>query len=153
MSSKILNGFTLSSETKQAQHIDKSAVRREKVVLNLAEQGDIARAMLSGTDYLSCRVVIEKDANGNEVEVEKVKKVKKVRRWFYNNGGEEWYLEIRYANKALELAKGKTAIVIPTKDKIVSTIELAIQAVEEKELDSSIAKIAEEKKKGFSKAV
>ena len=116
----------------------------------LTEQGDIARTMLSGTDYLSCRVVVEKDANGNEVEVEKVKKV---RRWFYNNGGEEWYLEIRYANKALELAKGKTAIVIPTKDKIVSTIELAIQAVEEKELDSSIAKIAEEKKKGFSKAV
>ena len=150
MVGKILNGFTLSSETKQAQHIDKSAVRREKVVLNLAEQGDIARAMLSGNDYVSCRVVVEKDANGNEVEVEKVKKV---RRWFYNNGGEEWYLEIRYANKALELAKGKTAIVIPTKDKIVSTIELAIQAVEEKELDSSIAKIAEEKKKGFSKAV
>ena len=106
--------------------------------------------MLSGNDYVSCRVVVEKDANGNEVEVEKVKKV---RRWFYNNGGEEWYLEIRYANKALELAKGKTAIVIPTKDKIVSTIELVIQAVEEKELDSSIAKIAEEKKKGFSKAV
>jgi hypothetical protein len=71
----------------------------------------------------------------------------------YVHGGEEWYLEIRYANKALELAKDKTAIVIPTKDKIVSTIELAIQAVEEKELDSSIAKIAEEKKKGFSKAV
>ena len=153
MVGKILNGFTLSSETKQAQHIDKSAVRREKVVLNLAEQGDIARAMLSGNDYVSCRVVVEKDTNGNEVEVEKVKKVKKVRRWFYNNGGEEWYLEIRYANKALELAKGKTAIVIPTKDKIVSTIELVIQAVEEKELDSSIAKIAEEKKKGFSKAV
>ena len=153
MVGKILNGFTLSSETKQAQHIDKSAVRREKVVLNLAEQGDRARAMLSGNDYVSCRVVVEKDTNGNEVEVEKVKKVKKVRRWFYNNGGEEWYLEIRYANKALELAKGKTAIVIPTKDKIVSTIELAIQAVEEKELDSSIAKIAEEKKKGFSKGV
>ena len=150
MSSKILNGFTLSSETKQSQHIDKSAIRRDKVVLNLAEQGDIARAMLLGNDYVACRVVVEKDATGNEVEVEKVKKV---RRWFYNNGGEEWYLEIRYANKALELAKGKTAIVIPTKDKIVPTIELAIQAVEEKELDSSIAKIAEEKKKGFSKAV
>ena len=64
MSSKILNGFTLTSETKQAQHIDKSAVRREKVVLNLSEQGDIARAMLSGNDYVSCRVVVEKDANG-----------------------------------------------------------------------------------------
>ena len=150
MVSKILSSLNLSDETKKAQQIDKSAVRREKIVLNLTEQADIAKAMLSGTDYLGCRVVVGKDANGNEVEVEKVKKV---RRWFYNNGGEEWYLEIRYANKALELAKGKTAIVIPTKDKIVSTIELAIQAVEEKELDSSIAKIAEEKKKGFSKAV
>ena len=148
--SKVLNSFTLSSETKQAQHIDKSAVRREKLVLNLAEQADIATAMLSGNDYVACRVVVEKDANGNDVEVEKVKKA---RRWFYNNGGEEWYLEIRYANKALELAKGKTSIVIPTKDKIVETIELAIQAVEGKELDTAIAKIAEEKKKGFSKAV
>ena len=106
--------------------------------------------MLEGNDYTSCRIVVEKDANGNEIEVEKLKKV---RRWFYNNGGEEWYLEIRYANKALELAKGKTAIVIPTKGKISETIELAIQAVEEKELDTAIAKVAEEMKKGFSKAV
>ena len=51
-----------------------------------------------------------------------------------------WFLEIRYANKALELAEGKTAIAIQSKDKIVGTIEKVIEAVIGKELDLAISK-------------
>ena len=38
-------------------------------------------------------------------------------------------MEIRYGNKALELAEGKTAIAIQSKDNIVGTIEKVIEAV------------------------
>ena len=45
-----------------------------------------------------------------------------------------------YGNRALELAEGKTAIAIQSKDKIVGTIEKVIEAVIAKELDTAIAK-------------
>ena len=48
-------------------------------------------------------------------------------------------MEVRYGNKALELAEGKTAIAIQSKDKIVRTIEKIIEAVIAKELDTAIA--------------
>ena len=49
-------------------------------------------------------------------------------------------MEIRYGNKALELAEGKTAIAIQNKENIVGTIEKVIEAVIEKELDTAITK-------------
>ena len=49
-------------------------------------------------------------------------------------------MEIRHGNRALELAQGKTAIAIQSKDKIVGTIEKVIEAVIGKELDTAIAK-------------
>jgi len=142
--SKILSTFTLSNETKQPQQLNKTLLRREKVVKNLLEQGDIAKAMLNGTDYVSTRLVTKLDVDGNPREVEQRRRVK---RWFYNNGGNEWYLEIRFANKAVELAKGKTAIVVASKDKLVETIETAVKAVESGECDSAIQKLADEKKR------
>ena len=49
-------------------------------------------------------------------------------------------MEIRYGNKALELAEGKTAIAIQSKNIIVGTIEKVIEAVIGKELDTAITK-------------
>jgi hypothetical protein len=142
----ILNKLTLTNETKQAPIIDKTALRREKVVTNLMEQADIAKAMIDGKEYVAMRVV--EDEEGNSVE-----KAKRIKHWFYNNGNTEWFLEIRYANKAMELQKGKTAIVVANKNKLVETIELVASAVKKGELDLAINKIAEEKKRSFAKSV
>ena len=139
MTTKFLDTLTLSSETEKVQHIDKTATLREKLLLSLAEQGDMAKAMLEGRDYTAVRVVVEQDNEGTEVEVEKVVQV---RRWFYTNNGKEWYLEIRYDNKAIELAPGRTSILVSNRDRIVEVIETVIRAVEEKELDAAIAEIA-----------
>jgi len=147
--SKIISTLTLSSETKQPLQLNKTLLRREKVVGNLREQCDIAKAMLEGTDYVATHLVTKNDTEGNPKQVEQRRRIK---RWFFNNGGNEWYLEIRYANKAVELAKGKTAIVIPSKEKLVDTIEKAAQAVESGELDSAIQKLADEKKRSFQRA-
>lgn len=140
----ILSKLKLTNETKQAVAVDKTALRRDKVLKNLLEQGEIAKAMLNGTDYVSTRLVTKIDVEGNPREVEKRRRIK---RWFYNNGKSEWFLEIRFANRAVELAKGKTAIVVPNKDKLVETIELVASAVSNGELDTAINKIADEKKR------
>jgi hypothetical protein len=106
--------------------------------------------MLEGTEYVSTRIVTKNDIDGNPKKIEQRRRVK---RWFFNNGGDDWYLEVRYANKALELAKGKTSIVVASKDKLVETIETVAKAVEGGELDSAIEKIVKEKRGGFVKAV
>ena len=147
--SKVISSFTLSNETKKPLQLNKALHRREKIVRNLLEQGDIAKAMLDGNEYVSTRLVTKPDIDGNPKEVEQRRRIK---RWFFNNGGNEWYLEIRYANKAVELAKGKTSIVIPSKEKIVGTIELAVKVVEGGELDTEIQKLADEKRRSFEKA-
>ena len=144
--SKLISSFNLSNETKKPFQLNKTLQRREKIFRNLLEQSDIAKAMLDGTDYVSTRVVTKPDIDGNPKQVEQRRRGK---RWFFNNGGNEWYLEIRYANKAVELAKGKTSIVVANKDKLVETIELAAKAVESGELDTAIEKIAKEKKRAF----
>ena len=147
--SKIISTLTLSNQTKQPLGLNKTLLRREKVVANLLEQADVAKAMLEGTDYVATHLVRKTDIDGNPKQVEQRRRIK---RWFFNNGGDEWYLEIRYANKPVELAKGKTAIVIPSKEKIVETIEMAKQAVESGELDGVLQKLADEKKRSFERA-
>jgi hypothetical protein len=142
----IPNKLTLTNETKQAPIIDKTVLRREKVVTNLLEQADIAKAMLEGKDYVAMRTV--QDEQGNSVE-----KAKRVKKWFFNNGTAEWFLEVRYANKTIELAKNKNAITVANKGKLVETIELVASAVGNGELDTAINKIAEEKKRSFAKSV
>ena len=146
--SKVISSFTLSNETKKPLQLNKALHRREKIVQNLLEQGDVAQAMLEGTDYVATRLVTKLDVDGNPKEVEQRRRIK---RWFFNNGGNEWYLEIRYANKAVELAKGKTSILIPSKEKIVETIEMATKTVEGGELDNAIQKLADEKRRSFEK--
>ena len=146
--SKVISSFTLSNETRKPLQLNKALHRREKIVQNLLEQGDVAKAMLEGTDYVATRLVTKLDVDGNPKEVEQRRRIK---RWFFNNGGNQWYLEIRYANKAVELAKGKTSILIPSKEKIVETIEMAVKAVEGGELDNAIQKLADEKRRSFEK--
>ena len=140
----ILSKLTLTNDTKKEVAVDKTALRRAKVVMNLLEQADIAKAMLDGKEYVAMRTV--QDEQGNSVE-----KAKRVKKWFFNNGTAEWFLEVRYANKAIEIAKNKTAISVANKSKLVETIQLVANAVENCELDTAINKIAEEKKRAFAK--
>ena len=88
-------------------------------------------------EYVAVKEVAQRDANGNTVFVEKQKRMTN---WFYTNNGKNWFLEVRYGNRALELAEGKTAIAIQSKEKIVETTEKVVEAVIAKELDTTIAK-------------
>ena len=134
----ILSTFNLTDTAKQTPKLDKSTQRRLKLMANLSEQRKLAEAMLKGEDYVVTKAVWTKDADGKDVKVQKTKRLK---RWFYNNGDREWFLELRFANKAMELAQGKTAIAIKSKSEIVGTIEKVMEAVEAKELDTVIEQV------------
>ena len=146
----ILSAFNLTDTAKQTPKLDKSTQRRLKLMANLSEQRKLAEAMLKGEDYVATKAVWTKDAEGKDVKVQKTKRLK---RWFYNNGDKEWYLELRFANQAMEPAQGKTAIAIPSKEQLLETIDQAIKAVEAKELDSLMTQMAEDKRRAFSKSI
>ena len=138
----ILSGFELA-ETKKVVVTDSVAERRIKLLSNLDEQKLAAQAVIEGKEYYGEKSVWQTNDNGEKI---KTTAQRRVRQWFYTNDGSTWYLEVRYANKPLQLAKGKTAIVIATKDKLVETIEQVIEAVKANELDAAITAFTENKK-------
>lgn len=135
----ILSTLTINNVQKRTAYVDKLAQRRVKMLENLKEQRNSAAALIEGTDYTATKAVWEKDENGVDV---KVQKPKRLRNWFYNNGEGEWYLQLRFANKTLELQPGKFSIVVASKEKLVETIDKLIEAVTAKELDPLMAKIS-----------
>ena len=138
-----MSGFELA-EAKKTVATDSVAERRIKLLSNLDEQKLAAQAVLAGKEYYGEKTVWQTDDSGKKT---KATAQRRVRQWFYTNDGSTWYLEVRYANKPLQLAKGKTAIVIATKDKLVETIEQVIAAVKAYELDTAITAAVDAKRR------
>lgn len=114
-------------------------VRRNKLIAKLAEQAAIVQATIKGEQYSSTRYkkVIDNDGNTKTVEVEK-----RVKRWTYVGEDGKLYLTVRYGNKLIELAKNKQAIEVGDNVGLLKTIDVLKQAVENGELDTQIASVA-----------
>jgi len=137
----ILSTFNLS-DAKKVNAMNKNAIRRSKLVKKLDEQILIAEAMLKGEEYIGTKTVITRDEDG---ETTRTKEPKRVNKWFYTNDGSEWYLEVKYGNRALQLAKDKTAILVGELDNMTTVIKQVKQAVLANELDAAIDAVATRK--------
>ena len=60
-------------------------------------------------------------------------------------------MNIRYGNRVLELAKGKSAIEVATPAELINTLELIRKAVSDGELDAQIDGASGAVKAGFKK--
>ena len=69
------------------------------------------------------------------------------RPWWWKDVNGIVFMEIRYANKAVEIKPGKTAITIGTMDKLISILEQIKGAVSAGELDKAILAIVATRKK------
>ena len=130
----ILSTFNLSESLKR-KVVDKPTVRRNKILAKLDEQILAVQAALNGEEYFGKKNVTETDEDGNKTRTTVPKRVNK---WFYTNNGTEWFLEIKYGNRVLQLAKDKTAIVVGALENMVTVIEQVKEAVTAKELDNAI---------------
>lgn len=137
----ILGGLDLAVSVK-SNPVDKVVGRRGKLMSKLDEQLKVAEAALKGEDYYSRKSVKKADEDGNQVTVSVPKRVG---RWFYSKDGQNWYFEVKYGNRTLELAKGKSAIVVGQLDNMAAVIEQVKQAVVAGELDAAISAAAERK--------
>jgi hypothetical protein len=109
---KIISDFGVT-ESKKVVVIDKVALRRIKLVVNLEEQKEAAQALMDGKVYYGEKTVWKTNEDGEKV---RVKAQKSVKHWFYTNDGDTWYFELRYGNKPVQITKGKTAIVVGAKE-------------------------------------
>ena len=132
----ILSSFNLTESNKSVV-IDKVTERRNKLLKSLNEQRLSATAAIDGKEYFGEKQVLQTNDDGEKVKATVQKRVKQ---WFYTNDKNEWLLEVRYGNKPLQLAEGKTAIVVGTKEKLIEVIDTVIEAVKAKELDDIITK-------------
>lgn len=138
----ILSSFKLDASQKPTK-IDTATHRRNNLLAKLDEQILIVQAMLKGEEYFGKKAVRETDEDG---EVTTTFVPKRVRKWFYENNG-QWFLEIKYGNKVLQLAKEKSAIVVGKLEDMTGIIEQVKQAVLAKELDNAIDAVATKKAK------
>lgn len=109
--------------------------KRMKLIDRLEEQLAMAKAMLDKTPFEAFREKSVKDPETGERKT--IRKRRSVRPWYYDSN-EHYYIEIKVGLKAIELEKGKTAIDVGPKEKLLDVIRTIIQAVEKGELDTHI---------------
>lgn len=112
--------------------------RREKLLSKLDQQLAMANALINGETYTAYREKWQK--NPETGQQEKVQIPKNVAKWFYKRNN-QYFLEVRYANKALELSKNNHAIEVGEQDNLVATIGTVIEAVVAGELDTLLENV------------
>ncbi|NDC39454.1 MAG: hypothetical protein EBZ48_15685 [Proteobacteria bacterium] len=123
--------------------------RRNKLSNKLWEQLQLARAEMSGETYAPTRRRTVKDPEtGLRKSIDVPKRVKPW--WFVSETGKVC-LSVKYGNKVLELAKGKSAIEVANPDELIKTLETIKAATDSGELDTQISSAAGSLRDGFQK--
>ncbi|WP_299944357.1 DUF6641 family protein [uncultured Microbulbifer sp.] len=136
MSKSILNTLTLSKVPEKSK--DPIVKRRNKLLEKLEMQREMARCMLEEVTFSVFR---EKWVTDPETgEKTKARVPKRVRPWYYKSEG-NYYIQIFYGNKPLELAKGKAAVMVDCEDDLLPVFDKITEAVGKGELDDQLSKI------------
>ena len=113
-------------------------VKRNKLITRLNEQRAMVQCLLENIEFTAFKNVFVIDEETNEKR--KVKRQKRIRPWFYQSGG-NYYFEIKYGNKSLEVEKRKPAIEVGSRENLLSVIDAIADAVKEGFLDNELKKV------------
>ena len=121
--------------------------RRQKLLLKLDEQIALAAAKAAGTVYTAMRSKRVKDEAGN---VSVVQQPKRLKAWFWAVDGGKVCVAVKYGNKVVELAKGRTAVET-TAAELTATLAVLRKAVESGEIDAQIEAVSAGVRRGFKR--
>jgi len=138
----ILSTLSLTKSNK-VNTTDKVSVQRSKLLKRLDEQILAVQAAVNNEDYYGTKTVKKVDEEGNEFFTTVNKRKKK---WFYTNDGNDWFLEVKYGNRTLQLSQNKSAIAVGALDNMVAVIEKVKEAVQAGELDAAINAVLAKRK-------
>jgi len=123
----LLNAFTLTTyETDN--RVSPTIHRRRKLVAKIDEQIRYA----TDSSYQPTKQTWHKDSEGRE---QRVTVPKRVRRWWTVRSDGTVLLTVRYGSRALELAKGKNAIVVNSVKELPTVLKRLSEAVDKGEFD------------------
>ena len=121
--------------------------RRQKLLAKLDEQIALAAAKAAGTVYTAMRSKRVKDANGN---VSVTQQPKRLKAWFWAVDGGKVCVAVKYGNKVVELAKGRTAVET-TAAELTATLAVLRKALESGEIDAQIEAVSAGVRRGFKR--
>lgn len=131
---KLLNQLTITAKPAKSK-LTPIEKRQQKLLSKIEEQQEMAKCLLEGVEFQAYKY---KNITDPETGVKnKVKVPKRIRPWFYECKG-DYFLEIKYGSKSLELAKGKTAITVGEKEKLVGVLAIVAESVKVGELDAQL---------------
>jgi len=123
----LLNAFTLTTyETDN--RLSPTLNRRRKLVAKIDEQIRYA----TDSSYQPTKQTWHKDSEGRE---QRMTVPKRVRRWWTVRSDGTVLLTVRYGSRALELAKGKNAIVVNSVRELPTVLKRLSEAVDNGEFD------------------
>ena len=132
---------------KQQRENNPVVQRRQKLLLKLDEQIALAAAKAAGTVYTAMRSRRVKDEAGNVTVVQQPKRLKA---WFWAVDGGKVCVAVKYGNKVVELAKGRTAVET-TAAELTATLAVLRKAVESGEIDAQIEAVSAVVRRGFKR--
>ncbi|ARD43813.1 DUF6641 family protein [Colwellia sp. PAMC 21821] len=135
--STLLSSLKLSTRPEKTSE-NPTLKKREKLLTKLNQQLAMAQSHVAGETYTVYKEKWQKNAESGQQE--KIKIPKKVSPWYYLRNN-QYFFEVRYGNKPLELSKGNHAIEVGEKENLVLIIKTVIEAVVAGELDALLDKV------------
>ena len=142
-----LSSLKLVSATKP-QSVAPIITRRSNLSTQLMHQIELAKALSENRQYIPTRMKTIKDkASGERRTVETNIRLKPM--WFTLDN--KVYIQIKYSNRVLELAKGKNSAEIASATELINALGVIKQAVDGGQLDSQIEQISKSVRARFVK--
>ena len=136
----------LTDKTRTDVETNAEDLLRSKLITRLLEQKELVEADLKGEQLFKTRFKFVTDSETGEAKRAEVQK--QLRRWWGKDEDGQVMLTLRYGNKPLAIADGKSTIEVGTLDKLPKIIETIIEAVKAGELDKQLnAAMAERRAK------
>lgn len=110
-------------------------IRRDKLIGKLDEQIGLATAMAEGIEYTAKRAKVVVSDDGKR---ERAMVPARVKQWWWKASDGKLLFSVNYGTKALELAKGKSAIEVGSMQELVEALQSVRAAAEAGELDTLI---------------
>ena len=124
-------------------------LRRNKLLLRLAEQHQMARAQQAGEVFSATKLRTVTDADTGVKK--QILTSKRTKPWWFTCENGKLALGVRYGARLLELGKGKFAIEIASHKELLPTLDLIKTAVQDGELDAAMETASGRVRAGFAK--
>ena len=132
----MLKGLNFTVAPRAATQLSVEEVRRNKLIAHLQEQRAIAEAEAAGEQHVVMRRRWQLSPTGEKTRVEVEKRLK---RWWTVQADGQVVLLVRWGSRVIEWERGKAAIVIGERTKLVAVLDKLISATQAGELDTHIA--------------